>query len=205
MATLRSMVETFYRSATLQSTLFYRMQVTGIYRFHHIPSFPPVFGLDQGSHKTHSGLQQSHHGHHAQYRYKCCRSGTHHTHPSCPSMSSDWIKGRPKSPSFPTMSSDWINGHIKLIQGCSSPLWTSMLNTVTSVAIRAHITHTPAFPTLFSNRVHGRKPPMSSSLHTFNMIPDISDEILFRSDGLIPTQWSLHQQSFHTHLPSRTV
>ena len=69
------MVETFYISATLQSTLFGWIQVSGIYRFHHIPSFPPVFGLDQGSHKT-----QSHHGHYAQYRYKCRRLGTHHTH-----------------------------------------------------------------------------------------------------------------------------
>ena len=64
--------------------------------------FLPVFGLGRGSHKTLSGLQQSIMDIHAQYRYKCRRSGTHHTHQSCPTMSPDWINGRPNSPRFPS-------------------------------------------------------------------------------------------------------
>ena len=156
------MVETFYISATLQSTLFGWIQVSGIYRFHHIPSFPPVFGLDQGSHKTHSGLQQSHHVHHAQYRYKCCRSGTHHTHPSCPNMSSDGINGRPKLTEF----SYHVFGLDQWSHKTHSGLQQSHHGHYAQYRYKCrhlgtHHTH-PSFPTMFSNWVHGCQPSRSS-------------------------------------------
>jgi hypothetical protein len=80
------------------------------------------------------------------------------------------------SPSFPTMSSDWINGHIKLIQGCSSLTMDIMLNTVTSVAIWAHITHTPAFLPCFRTgsmdaNLHGVDPENIHQIHIRFHVP----------------------------------
>ena len=83
---------------------------------------------------------------------------------------------------FSFQSSDWVEDPIKLFQGCSSPLRTSMLNTVTSVAVRAHTTHNRVvLPCLQTG---------SKDVHTHR----VSDHI-----------FGLDQRSHNIHSGSRSV
>jgi hypothetical protein len=109
---------------------------------------------------------------------------------------------------FSFRSSDWVEDPIKLFQGCSSPSWTSMLNTVTSVAVRAHTTHTRVvLPCLRTGSMDVQThrvflPVFGLGQGSHKTLSDSRSSVY----DIVPSQFSPHQRSFHTppnHVRSR--